>query len=305
MKRILLLSTILYSLFSCDVIDKPVQLEEEIIVEYGYCDTTNLNPIYSDTIVNDAFGNLKKILLEDYTGVACGNCPLAASILNDMVTKYGSQIIPIGVHADFFANVVDFHTGYPIDFRTEAGEEYFTFFKVLTNPNGMVNRIPYNGNRVLGMNSWDLAIQTIKDDANIIDLELKNIYNSERRISFLEVKIKFKENSTKKYKLVAHLAENNIISKQANYEVGGDPNYDSPYELDYPHKHVLRSTYENRIWGKDVNSADINAGDEVKISFDKYCVSPDFIDTNCEIIVYIYDDATKEIAQVESIHLRK
>jgi hypothetical protein len=47
---------------------------------------------------------VKKVLVEDYTGHTCGNCPAAARMLNDTIKPlYGDRLIVLGIHAGYFA----------------------------------------------------------------------------------------------------------------------------------------------------------------------------------------------------------
>src|ERR1700719_2334024 len=46
---------------------------------------------------------VKQVLIEDYTGHTCGNCPYAAYKLDTMITQNGKLIVPIAVHAGQFA----------------------------------------------------------------------------------------------------------------------------------------------------------------------------------------------------------
>ena len=90
---------------SCDVIEGP--FTEEIIVE-------------------ECAEKCKKILLEDYTGHKCGNCPRAAEKAEELKEIYGVQLIPIAIHAGFFAS--DFGGNFTTDFTSIAGNEWDTFF---------------------------------------------------------------------------------------------------------------------------------------------------------------------------------
>src|SRR5438094_833469 len=100
--------------------------------------------------VSCADTNARKILIEDYTGHFCGNCPLAAAELyNHLEPLYGECLISIGVHAsaagtftapspphaypDPYASA---HAAYSEDFRTPAGEEWYSFFNFTGNPQG-------------------------------------------------------------------------------------------------------------------------------------------------------------------------
>src|SRR5204862_7030097 len=97
-------------------------------------------------------GITRKILIEDYTGFKCGNCPAGASILyNQLKPIYGNDLITIAVHASPSNTFTEPSPpaslppnapagSYSTDFRTPAGEAWLAFFNVSANRNGMVSR---------------------------------------------------------------------------------------------------------------------------------------------------------------------
>ncbi len=70
----------------------------------------------------------KKVLVEDYTGHKCGNCPAAAEVLTALESQYPGKIVPLAIHAGFFAAV---SAAYPTDFRNAAGNAYDTQLEFL------------------------------------------------------------------------------------------------------------------------------------------------------------------------------
>ena len=46
---------------------------------------------------------VKNVLIEEYTGVQCVNCPAGAALIDGMKQQYGSRLVPIAVHAGGFA----------------------------------------------------------------------------------------------------------------------------------------------------------------------------------------------------------
>ena len=76
MKRTLLLVSIVALMFQgCDKIDAPY-LEKPVIN-----DTTDTNTY------------VQKVLIEDFTGHRCGNCPRAHEALKALEDLYGSKIV--------------------------------------------------------------------------------------------------------------------------------------------------------------------------------------------------------------------
>ncbi|MFN5378805.1 MAG: hypothetical protein ACK5BQ_08575, partial [Ignavibacteria bacterium] len=81
-------------LISCDVVNAPYEKNPK-------------DP--SDTLLKDTStvitrtGALQNVLLEDYTGQLCGNCPEAAEIADRLYKVNGGRVIVTAIHAGIFA----------------------------------------------------------------------------------------------------------------------------------------------------------------------------------------------------------
>src|SRR5512133_2768801 len=73
----------LFWMVSCDKLDEPYAVKKT----------------GSDTIT----GPVRKVLLEDYTGHKCVNCPKAAMDARVMEEALGGRLILMAVHAGYFA----------------------------------------------------------------------------------------------------------------------------------------------------------------------------------------------------------
>ena len=57
-----------------------------------------------DTLVDlDTATQVKRVLLEDYTGHTCQNCPAAAAIAHNQEAVYNGKLIVLAVHAGYYA----------------------------------------------------------------------------------------------------------------------------------------------------------------------------------------------------------
>ncbi|MCE3259577.1 MAG: outer membrane protein Omp28, partial [Bacteroidetes bacterium] len=87
--------------------------------------------------------NTRKVLIEDYTGHQCGNCPNAAVVAESLHEKYGDKVVIIAVHAGFFArtNATEFPTSYTCQVGNDWDSKNGGFgVSAAGNPNGMINR---------------------------------------------------------------------------------------------------------------------------------------------------------------------
>lgn len=246
----------------------------------------------------------KKALVEDYTGHKCGNCPAAAVVLKGLETTYAGKIVPLAVHAGFFATT---NIAYPTSFTTTASNAYDALFgnSAAGNPNGLVNRVGYGtGGFIKAYSNWgsEIAIQVAQVPKFQILIKYK--YNTGTFKLNMDVKVKSLTSNTGTFKLVMLLAEDKIIAEQLDYTlpIGSQtvPNYEF--------NHVLRGAI-NSEWGDPIftTGAPLNAIET--ISKTDYQIKASYIPANSHVIAFIYDaDAASptfyEVLQVEELDLK-
>jgi hypothetical protein len=287
MKKYLAILSSILIITSCDVEDGP------FITDY-------------DSYVNPE----KKVLIEDFTGHLCPNCPDAARELDAIHDIYGDQIIGMAIHVS-----KSFARPYPAsqapsfqyDFRTNWGDELDGYYGIsaMGLPRGMVNRIGFPDNHKLGKDEW----------ASTVALELKKEINFKIYISSddnsISITSEVQNNISSEYNLVVCLTESNII----NWQKDGQDNIE-----DYQHNHVLRtvlmdeelSNSSNYVAGQQIETLinyDLAALEQYNIDYSTNTAelgngnAGDWEASNMSVIAYIYNTTTKEILQVEESHL--
>ena len=253
----------------------------------------------------------KKVLIEDFTGHLCPNCPDAARELDAIHDIYGDQIIGLAIHVS-----KSFARPYPAsqapsfqyDFRTNWGDDWDNFYGIsaMGLPRGMVNRNGFPDNHKLGKGEWgsSVALELKKD----IDFKIY-ISSNENSISITS---EIQNNINSSYNLVVCLTQSNII----NWQKDGQENIE-----DYSHNHVLRtvlideelSNSSNYVIGQEIeriinyNLANL---EQLNIDYSTNNISElgngnagGWDASNMSVIAYIYDNTTKEILQVEEEQL--
>ena len=282
--NIIKITTVIFALlvfFACDNVKKPY-LEDN----GGKCGNGDLSiPI-------------KKILLEDYTGHTCGNCPRAAEQTELLIETYCDHIIPISVHVGFFAE--PYSSGkYTYDFRTTAGNEWNDLFGNGSAglPNGMVNRIEYNSTKILAYETWASAIEQILAEAPTIDINIENNYTEDTHKLNSSISVNFLKSFSENLNLSVLIVEDSIVNWQKDYDY---QDIDNPGNTDiekYIHRHVLRDAV-NGTWGETIVTNDIAQGENIKKTFN-YTLSSEWNFKNCSVITFVYNSVTKEVIQAE------
>ena len=129
-------------------------------------------------------GEVKKVLIEDFTGHTCGNCPRAAETAVNLQQLYGEQVVVIAVHMGFFAKPKsNADSSYAADFRTTMGADLDAHFNIDPTglPKGMVSRTEIGGSLLLSYSAWGSATQALVPLAPDVKIDISNSYESSTR----------------------------------------------------------------------------------------------------------------------------
>lgn len=112
----------------------------------------------------------KVILLEEFTGHTCINCPDATLQAHNLKEKYGEELLLLAIHAGDLAKPSE--SPYEADYRTDAGTGLINEFQPLGVPMGMVNRTKYDGSITLFKDSWEPAIQALIQQPQEVSIDI-------------------------------------------------------------------------------------------------------------------------------------
>ena len=278
MNRLLLfavLSTMILTMTSCDVID-------------GDPRETPTGPVDTNTI-------RQNVLLEDYTGHTCPNCPAATEIADQIVDAFGDdRVFVVAVHAGPFA--VPRPPKYALDLRTPEGTELDNTFKNsrIGNPNGLINRVTAGDRFVYPKEMWSTAVADLLDNTPTVNISIKNktFTESTKTLTFT-AEINYLEAGSSDYHIVAWITEDGMIGTQTD-------NRKTPSDVEnYVFKHVLRGSI-NGTWGEQLSQTDVPLGTKISKDFSfTFPANKDWVPENCDLIVYVHRHATtKEVLQV-------
>lgn len=268
---------------SCDYVEFPNQ-------DDGPITTTN-----GDSAV-------QKVMIEEFTGQGCGNCPGGALIAEQLRNAYGDRLVVVSIHSGWFANGGNQYG--PNDMNCTEGEDIDAAFGIsnIGNPNGMVNRKENSGNVVVGPNGWGPMVgDIINNQTPAVNIDVTASFDSGSGNITADINVDFLENLTGDYNIVAAVTENNITAPQANYTGTGDPAYPTPEALNYVHKHVLRDHF-NGTWGTPLVAGTASAGDTENVNL-SIAKGTSWDSGELSVVVYVYDVATNEVVQVEEVHV--
>lgn len=235
------------------------------------------------------------VLLEEFTGKGCTNCPKGSREIENLLTLFPDNLVAVSIHAGFFANPQLFPIG-QYDLRAPQAQELFNLLGPNAGyPAGAVNRTIVNGDMQLGANQWSSAISREIQTAPAVELSLVREYNSITMELEVVVTGIAKQDISGDIRLGIMLTESGIVDAQDDQEFGGiDPNY--------VHKHVLRSML-TPVSGISVGTSFIS-GQIFSQTFNTI-VEPNWNVDEMEIIAFVSNVQGSDfpVLQAASIHL--
>ncbi len=259
-------------IISCDIVEEP----------------------YTNAIIQppDTGEVLQKVLLEEFTGHQCPNCPAGAQIAAQLSELYGDQFIIIAYHAGFFANT---NASFPINYKTPTGEELKNHFGVISYPSGLVNR---KNNDVLGTTEWATIAADYISQEPTLKIQINRDYNTSTRelcVTVTATAIATLESMN----VCVFLTESGLISPQKTKD---DPDYPDGVIPDYEHMHVFRATM-NGTWGTNIFAEGAVCDDIETISVN--CIlNSEWNVSNMDIVCFAYSIETGEVIQVEEVRIQ-
>lgn len=276
MKKIFLFLSVVACFYACDKIEGP------------YIDENSYIPVMVEFEELDFGSVYRKVLIEDYTGHTCVNCPTGHAKLDELHGIYGDTLVAIGVHAGNFAVPT---ANMPANFATEVGNQWCNDFEVQAFPSAIVNRVKYGSYFFSPVGSWNNAIMQVDRSKLYAAIQLLPSGDDSRMIA--NAKVTIMEDITDPVQLNVLLIEDGIVAPQLT-ATGVVP--------DYVHNHVLRASF-NGPYGKQLT--DNGMVENGKAYTRAYALdwNPQWKRENCSLVAILLNMNTKEVLQVEKIDL--
>ena len=211
----------------------------------------------------------RKVLIEDFTGQRCVNCPTATSEIEKLQEYYGADhVIAVGIHSGPFAKSV---RGIPYPLYTETGDEYYNYWKVESQPMGVIDRLG-----TCDYNLWGSVVREEVVKSAPLSIEAECTYDEATREVFVNCYGRGVDGHVAG-KLQIWLIEDGII----DFQFMPDGSRDN----EYVHNHVLRCAV-NGTWGTDIT---VDEGETWSDKF-SYTLNEAWKPENMSVVAFVYDD---------------
>lgn len=213
------------------------------------------------------------VLVEDFTGQNCVNCPEAHKVLEQLVEQYGEAVIPVSIHAGNFAIPIDYKR-YQGLMQPEA-QAYNDLFSIQEYPKGIINHT----GAPLNYSEWPAVVRTALERDAKASIDLKASVNADSTAITISAGILPYVDGAAKFQL--WVLEDGIVARQKDMS-GATIN-------DYVHNHVYRCS-PNGVGGQPV-TLEANIGQSVECQQEVRRLSNETWKLNeISIVAFLYND---------------
>lgn len=291
------------SAVGCDVISEPVLPTL----------TSTLTPREQQSIdsveaLHPAPANLQRVLIEDFTGQRCGNCPNAARKADSLRRAHPDQVLILETHVtDFFS--APQQPSFPIDFRVPGVSQEIATTYDLDNrglPQGAVNRSPFaaaNNDPVANFMLWPAATTAQLNRSPEQELLITSQYDTATHILRLKITSRYLTSKTGPYRLGIVITEDSLAGNQIDYHPpAGTVQLPGTRQItpNFMHRHVLRAVLAGTFGTEQVKNP--FAGQRF-INYLSYKLAPTWVAKHCGVIAYISNGTTRQIVQVAGVEV--
>lgn len=220
----------------------------------------------------------RAILIEDFTGQRCINCPTGTEIINGIVDTYGEDnVIAVGIHSGPLGFAGNSKT---VGLMTDTGNEYYTRWdkeNKMGQPWVIFNRKTSPDSHY---NNWAAMVGTIISEKANLSVKIDNAYDAATRTLTTTVEADG-VNGTVNGKLQVWIVEDGVPALQMMP--------DGSANKEYIHNHVFRAAV-NGTWGEDVT---VKEGETTTKQY-SYKLPEAWNADNIAVVAFVYNDSGVE-----------
>ena len=216
----------------------------------GLCFSVVIN---AQTIVNTGVGD-KHVVVEEFTGVKCSNCPAGHTTLSNIITANSGL-----VHAVAFVPTNSSYTNpsgtSATDFRRSFADAYYSSAYCSPGngsrfmPSAFINRkVLTSGNILQNAGTWTGHINDALAETADLNVGAESTYNSVTKELTIDVEVYYLSNITSGNSLYVVITEDDLIS---TYQSGTSASVANPYT----YKNIFRENVSAGQWGDAITGA--------------------------------------------------
>ena len=243
------------------------------------------------------------VLVDEFTGQGCSNCPSAHAELD--VIAAGGNVNIIGLY--FYSTLTQTipPVGSVNDLRDSTASSVFT--QVFGGNSGIpiagIDRVSQSGSMLIDQNIWAGLISAQKNTADSINLSVTSNYNAATGEAIITTTTTYLKPTSSSQNLSIVVVEDSIIDRQ-EYPMF-DPNYPSGLDTFYVFTNVFRGMVTNAPFG-DVILGTMAAKEGGRVDKHTYTYalptkSPAIKPAHCRIIAFVSANNGSDVHVLQSV----
>lgn len=220
----------------------------------------------------------RRVLLEDFTGQRCVNCPKASDEIKALQEQYGEDhVIAVGIHS----GPLGFYTKSDyLGLSTEVGDEYYDHWALEYQPVGLIDR-----GAPLEYTAWNARIREELEKTAPVEIDIELHQNDNQLTVQAEV---MGIDGTTSGRLQLWLTEDGITAFQMMP--------DGTRNMEYIHRHVFRAAI-NGTWGESVSVAE---GETITTKDYLFTIPEGWNADRLSVVAFVYND--QGVLQAKILH---
>ena len=215
----------------------------------------------------------KMVLIKDFTGARCVNCPAAAEYAHNLQHQLDEDhIFIMSVHAGFLAQPM----GQFPNFLTDEGTEWYNNHD--SNPLFTVDHVALTDGNSLKVEQIDTPVVTALDEEQSFEIVIGRQFDPTSRQVQVNIQAVSLTDRDGHFFITACLVEDNIVGWQII--PGGT-------DKEYVFHNVFRGTL-NGAYGESFEDHNVDSDDTFSFSYNTE-INADYNADECYVVVYVYD----------------
>ncbi|MBC8266164.1 MAG: Omp28-related outer membrane protein [Flavobacteriales bacterium] len=251
----------------------------------------------AQTIVYTDVGS-KHVVIEEFTGIKCGNCPQGHAELESIISSNPAGMVHTISYNPTNSSYTDPGTTGGTDFRRQFTDAFYTASYCSPSsgsrymPSAFINRrIQVNGDILQSRSEWAPYASTISAETAPLNIGLKSVYNSVSQNLTIDVEVYFTSTINSSTSVYILISEDSLTS---TYQAGSSASTSNPYI----YKHTFRENISNGQWGDPITSGTTQGSlYSNQYVFDLTTTIDQINIENAHVLAFVVDDASnsKEI----------
>lgn len=295
---LIIVSNFIFS--SCDKVENAYEAKPSIELDttfypgnwQNYMD--NEYPVFTENTNTDI-----NVLIEDYTGHKCNNCPNAATIAHNIHENNPDRVFVASIHTDPGAqlsfqssnpNASSYYTDHTNPDAVAYGLEFQNGFNFIGNPQGTVNRKTVDDKMFDFSGTWQSRTSDILNTNELkVNVQSEFNYYSSTNGGFLHVELEKLTNDETVINTVVYVIQDSLVDWQLMPD-------NSSNEF-YVHRDKHLGSIDNNPFGVEAFNTASPSGSKILIDY-SYGIPVGLNPSNMHFLIYAYNTETYEVFQV-------